>query len=114
MNTRSIGKEYEDKACAFLEKEGMRIIERNYAVKFGEIDIIAREADELVFVEVKYRKNRNCGGAEYAITKAKQNRIRKTAQCYMISKGCKPSAFCRFDAVLIDGEEIKHIRKAWI
>ena len=114
MNTRAVGAFYEDMACAFLEKQGLKIIKRNFRVRLGEIDIIAQDADELVFIEVKYRKDKSCGGAEYAISKTKQDKIRRTAQCFMKMNGYSMSTFCRFDAVLIDGEDITHVKKAWM
>ena len=114
MNTRAVGSFYEEMACEYLKNQGMHILARNFKVRLGEIDIIAKDADELVFIEVKYRKDKSCGGAEYAISKTKQEKIRKTAACFMTKNGYSMNTFCRFDAVLIDGEEINHIRKAWM
>ncbi len=113
MNKRAIGTAYEQKACSFIEEEGMEVIETNYRTGIGEIDIIARDRDELVFLEVKYRKNRKHGGAEYAIPKAKQQTIIKVAKLYIKMHHLPFKGFYRFDAVLIDGEEIRHIRNAW-
>ena len=113
MNTRVIGAKYEDIACRTLTDAGMTILARNYSVRIGEIDIIAKDHDEIVFVEVKYRKNTAYGGAEYAISKAKQNKIRRVAEWFLAENGYSQSTFCRFDAVLIDGEHVEHIRNAW-
>ena len=113
INKREIGNRYEDLACERLENEGMKIIARNYRVRIGEIDIIAKDGNELVFIEVKYRKNRSYGGAEYAISPAKQKVIRRVAEWYMKQHRIRPDSFCRFDAVLIDGEDIEHIKNAW-
>ena len=113
VNKRKIGTEYESLACERLENEGMKIIARNYRVRIGEIDIIAKDGDELVFIEVKYRKNRSYGGAEYAISQAKQKVIRRVAEWYMKQNGISHNSFCRFDAVIIDGEDIEHIKNAW-
>ena len=113
INKRKIGSSYEDLACERLEQEGMQILARNYRVRIGEIDIIAKEREELVFVEVKYRSSLDYGGAEYAISLRKQNTIRKVAAWYMSQNKIRPDSFCRFDAVLIDGDEITHIRNAW-
>lgn len=89
------------------------ILEQNYRVKAGEIDIIAKEGDTICFVEVKYRSSRKYGGAPYAIPVKKQQTIRKVASWYIASHKLKQDAFYRFDAVLIDGEEIQYIRNAW-
>ena len=113
INKRELGNKYEDLACEHLENEGMKIIARNYRVRIGEIDIIARDGNELVFIEVKYRKSRSYGGAEYAISAAKQKVIRRVAEWYMKQHRINPNTFCRFDAVLIDGEDIEHIKNAF-
>ena len=113
VNKRRIGNAYEDLACERLEREGMQILARNFRVRIGEIDIIAKDGDELVFTEVKYRSSLEYGGAEYAIPPRKQQTIRRVAQWYLSQNHISPETFCRFDAVLIDGDEICHIRNAW-
>lgn len=113
MNKRKLGTEYEQKACAFIEDEGMEVIETNYRTRVGEIDIIARDGKELVFLEVKFRKDRRHGGAEYAIPRSKQQTIIRVAKVYIKMHHLSFHGFYRFDAVLIDGEEITHIRNAW-
>lgn len=113
INKRLLGSSYEELACEHLEAQGFRILARNYRVKAGEIDIIARDREELVFVEVKYRASDRYGGASYAIPFRKQAVIRRVAQWYMKEHHIPQDSFCRFDAVLIDGEEITHIRNAW-
>ena len=113
MNKREIGSAYEQKACAFLEEEWLEIIETNYRTRSGEIDIIARDRSELVFLEVKYRKDRSFGGAESAIPRSKQKTIIQVAKIYIKMHGLPLNGFYRFDAVLIDGGEITHIKNAW-
>ena len=115
MNTREVGNKYEDLACKVLENKGLRIIERNYRCKIGEIDIIARDENEdsLVFVEVKYRKTANFGGADFAVDYKKQNKIRKVAETFMKHHKISPLTFCRFDCIMITGEDVKHIKNAF-
>ena len=113
MNKRSVGTEYETMACRYLEKEGLEILVRNYRVRIGEIDIIAKDGDTLVFAEVKFRSSTQYGGAEYAISEGKRKTIMKVAQWFMNSRHISQDAFCRFDAVLIDGDDIIHIKNAW-
>ncbi len=113
MNTRKIGSEYEEKARVYLKEHGMQIIESNYRKRIGEIDIIGRDCEYLVFIEVKYRTSKSQGGAAYAIPKSKQQTIYKMAQWYMAEKKIPQNMPCRFDAVLIDGDEINHIKNAW-
>ena len=113
MNRRKIGTAYEDLACEHLEAAGMQIVQRNYRVRIGEIDIMARDGEELVFVEVKYRASLDFGGAEYAISPSKQQTIRRVAQWYMNHHHIRPDTFCRFDAVLINGSDLIHVKNAW-
>ena len=113
INKRNIGADHETMACDFLQRSGIRIICRNFRVKAGEIDIIAKDGDVLVFAEVKYRSSLDYGGAQYAISAQKQKKIMKVAQWFMAKYKIPQDAFCRFDAVLIDGDEIAHIKNAW-
>ena len=113
MNTRAVGTEYEEKACNYLVRCGFRILERNYRCRIGEIDIIARDGEYLVFVEVKYRLSKAQGGAAYTIPVSKQRTIARVAQWYMKTKGISLQTYCRFDAVLFDGDDIEHIKDAW-
>ncbi|MEW6701437.1 MAG: YraN family protein [Bacteroidota bacterium] len=117
QNKRKTGNYGEDLACKFLEKSGYKIIERNYIYEHGEIDIVAKDGDELVFVEVKYRTNLEYGPPEFAISKGKQRLIRKTAEAYLYERDIKDQ-ICRIDvaAILhIKGSEpqINHIINAF-
>ena len=97
---KSIGELGEDLACEFLTGKGYEIIERNYRYGHGEIDIIARHNDVLIFTEVKTRKNLEYGMPEFAITKNKQNQIRRIATAYLYEKGISETD-CRMDVVAI-------------
>lgn len=112
-NKRSTGSRYEETATAFLEQNGFRILEQNYRNRTGEIDIIAREGQYLVFVEVKYRRDGSCGFPEEAVDSRKQHKIRRTASCYLYGKGYGDSTPCRFDVVSIVGDRISLIRDAF-
>ena len=114
MNSRAVGSRYEELAAEYLTENGMRIVERNYRCRIGEIDLIGRDEEYLVFIEVKYRKSRSQGGAEYAISAAKKQKIFRVAQWFMKERHInEQKTYCRFDAVLIDGSEITHIKSAW-
>jgi len=107
MSARSLlGAEGERAAAEFLEARGYRIVERNYRTRRGEIDLIAQEGRTLVFVEVKARLNDRFGGPGAAITPAKQARLARLAQHYLLKRrlGDRP---CRFDVVLIWGDDPK-------
>ena len=90
-------------AAAFLERQGLKILERNYRCRFGEIDLVAQAGATLVFVEVRARRSDAFGGAAASITAAKRRRIVAAARHYLAARGSARA--CRFDAVLLHGEE---------
>ena len=103
-NTSSaIGNLGEDEAVRILKKQGYIIIERNYTVRGGEIDIIARDGEYICFVEVKLRKSNNYGTPAEMITPYKKTRLIKAARLYALKKGLTATPQ-RFDAVLLNGE----------
>jgi len=77
----------ENLAVKFLKQNGYEIIEQNYRFGHGEVDIVAKERDILVFVEVKYRNNLEFGPPELAITKSKQKQVRKIAEMFISQRG---------------------------
>ncbi len=113
MNKRTVGTEYELAAAAFLEKEGCRILMRNFRCRAGEIDLVAAEGAYLIFAEVKYRGGEGCGRGAEAVTDRKQYQISKTALCYLARHGISPDTPCRFDVITVDGGQIRHVRDAF-
>jgi len=105
MDHVQIGREGENLAEAFLIERGYKILERNYRLSFGEIDVIAREAQTLCFIEVKTRDADYYGHPFEAVTPAKQRTIRKVAQMYLTEHPDDESAFIRFDVVGIMNDE---------
>ena len=87
-------------AAGYLAARGLTIVQRNYRCRGGEIDLIARDREVLVFVEVRLRRNRAFGTAAESITAAKRRRLRLAARHYLARLGREPP--CRFDAVLLD------------
>lgn len=102
----SLGKTGEELACSYLQKQGYKIIDRNYRCRSGEIDIIAEDGVVLVFVEVKTRKGESFGHPFEVIGLNKQRKIARSALDYMSVHGIKERD-CRFDAVsiLVDAHE---------
>jgi len=100
MNLR--GADAEARAAKHLRACGLAIIARNWRCRFGEIDLIARDGDTLVFVEVRSRASADFGGARASIDTAKQRKLAATASHYLARTGT--AAPCRFDAVLIEGD----------
>ena len=101
---KELGKKGEDFACKFLEKNGYQIIKRNYRNRVGEIDIIAREKDDMVFVEIKTKVSKDFSNPELSVNTSKQKRIIKTALFYLMEKKIKNTG-CRFDVIGITGEK---------
>jgi putative endonuclease len=98
---QALGISGENLACAELQRRGYAIVERRYRTRVGEIDIIAREGDTIVFVEVKARLTDEFGGAAAAVTAWKQRRITRMARDYL-SRHRLHDCPCRFDVVAID------------
>lgn len=104
VSTTTIGKQAEDIAKAFLLKEGLSFVSANFHSRQGEIDLIMRDQQTFIFVEVKYRKNSHFGGAILALSANKQKKIRQCTTFYLQKSGLNEyNTPCRFDAVLIDG-----------
>jgi len=97
---RDIGARAEELAAAYLVARGLIVVTRNFRTRRGEIDIIARDRDTLVFVEVRLRSRATFGGAASSITPAKQARLLAAARGYLAKLGREPP--CRFDAILLD------------
>ncbi|MDO4804715.1 MAG: YraN family protein [Lachnospiraceae bacterium] len=113
MNRRAVGTDFETKACEFLEAQGFSILERNFHCRQGEIDIIAREGDYLVFVEVKYRTTASQGSPLAAVGYKKQKKISRVALYYLTHYGYSEATPCRFDVVGISPDELVLVRDAF-
>jgi putative endonuclease len=100
------GAEGEQVAAEWLQGRGYRILGRNVRTRWGEIDLIAEDGRILVFVEVKVRRDDRFGGPAAAITPAKQARLARLAQGYLAARRWG-NRDCRFDVVLIHGENPK-------
>lgn len=118
METRDDpGRKGEIIAARFLRKAGMRILQRNCRRRLGEIDIVARDGDEVVFVEVKTRTSERWGEPADALTAEKRRRLRRAAEQYASRTGIVEFPL-RFDVVTVllpDGSEptIRHYRDAF-
>src|SRR5689334_22081664 len=98
---QKLGKLGEDLACAELARRGYSILARRYRTRFGEIDIIARDHDVTVFIEVKARQGDEFGGGAEAVTAWKQRRITQMAVDYL-SRHRLHDRPCRFDVIVVD------------
>lgn len=110
MDKRHIGNIGEDAVCLYLENKGCEIVKRNFTVKGGEIDIIAKKEGKLFFVEVKTRMPDPLVSGETAITRNKKAHIIKTARAFLKTVDVVP--ICRFDVAVVtfDGENVTKIK----
>ncbi|PWF43365.1 YraN family protein [Massilia glaciei] len=104
------GQLWERQALAHLQKNGLTLVEANFSCKGGEVDLIMRDGETLVFVEVRQRASAARGGAAASITPAKIRRLVHAAQFYLKRFAAVPG--CRFDVVAIDGETLNWLRNA--
>jgi putative endonuclease len=104
------GQRWEGRALAYLKQQGLRLVEANFSCKCGEIDLVMRDGEDLVFVEVRQRAGTGHGGAAASITPAKIARLVHAAQFYLLRFAEVPA--CRFDVVAIDGDQIEWLRNA--
>ena len=111
-STRSVGADKEELARAYLEGQGLGFVTRNYRCRRGEIDLVMREADTLVFAEVRYRASARFGGAAESVDRHKQRRLAAAAGDYLQHHPTKLP--CRFDVIALgDGDRIDWIRNAF-
>ena len=101
--TREQGQITETLACQYLEDKGLKLRERNYQCRFGEIDLIMQHSDSLVFVEVRYRKNTNFGSGAESVTTSKQSKLIKTASAYLQQHDKLAKYPVRFDVISMTG-----------
>jgi putative endonuclease len=104
---RHAGSGGEDLACAWLERHGYRIVERNWRCRSGEVDVVARQGRVTVFVEVKERRNDAHGLGLEAVTWSKRRRLIRAARLYAAARGLSETNL-RFDVVSVDGREVRH------
>ena len=95
----------EDIALEYLLQNGYHLIVRNFQCKMGEIDLIVRKGDTLVFVEVRSRTGKQYGDPSESVNRKKQDKIRKTAKYYLYQNRSLEQYYCRFDVVAIVWEE---------
>lgn len=113
MNRRAVGTAYEKQAGEYLMEQGYEILEYNFRCRVGEIDIIAHDAEYLVFLEVKYRESEGRGNPLEAVDRKKQRVISRVAAYYCLTHGYGETTPCRFDVVAILGNQISLIKNAF-
>ena len=100
---RAAGDAFEQRACADLERAGLRLLARNYSTRHGELDLVMRDGDIVVFVEVRYRRSASHGDAAASVTAGKQARLIQAASHWLAAHPQHARRTCRFDVVSYDG-----------
>lgn len=113
MDKRKVGAEYEQKAVIYLEENGFQVLELNFYCRQGEIDIVGIHQGNLVFVEVKYRKDPQAGYPEEAVDRKKQMKICRTSDYYRVKHPEQENRQIRYDVVAICGEQVSWYQNAF-
>ena len=117
MAGNGLGRRGEEAACAYLERIGYTVVERNWQIRSGEIDIIALDGSTLVLCEVKTRRSERAGTAEEAVSATKRKRLVRLAEAYLTT-AARAAERVRFDVVAIrviaeDRALLRHYRAAF-
>lgn len=115
MDSTTRGREAEARAWQFLQSRGLRLLQRNYRSRRGEIDLVLQDRDSLVFVEVRYRRISRFGSGAESVDRRKQSRLIACAQHYLQTHPGIARHPCRFDVVSVgaSAESIEWIRDAF-
>ena len=112
--TRAVGDRAEQLACEFLTGKGLRTITRNFRCRLGEIDLVMRHGECLVFVEVRFRGGRRITGAGMTVDIHKQRKLLRTAALFIAGRPALANSAVRFDVVAIDADERGEQTLDWI
>jgi len=108
MTARGVGDRYEDIALAHLERAGLALLARNFSCRYGELDLVMRERETIVFVEVRYRRGAAAGGGFGdgidSISAAKRAKLVRAAGIYLSTHPRLADRACRFDVLAIGGD----------
>ena len=109
--TRAAGEIFETRALRELERAGLGLLARNYTTRHGEVDLVMRDGDTVVFVEVRYRVRAGQGSALDSVTPAKQAKLIRAASLWLMAHPRHAHRPCRFDVVSYDGpEDAAHVQ----
>lgn len=112
--SRQQGANCEQQARRLLEKSGLRFVAANVRYRSGEIDLIMRDKQTWVFVEVRYRRSAQFGGAAASVNRSKQHKLLRAAAQWLLERGQSfATAACRFDVVAMTGEQVEWLPNAF-
>jgi putative endonuclease len=104
----SLGKLAEESACRYLTANGLKLIEKNYKCRRGEIDLVMQDKNSIVFIEVRYRRNDRFGSGAESVISSKQQKLIMTAMHYLQTHKHASASASRFDVVSIQGRNGKN------
>lgn len=110
---RVTGDRFEGAARAFLEERGLRLVRANFLCRHGEIDLVMRDGETVVFVEVRYRRNGAFGGALGSVTPAKRRKLVSAAHLWIAWHPYDARRPCRFDVLAFEGDGVEWVRGAF-
>ncbi|MBJ7222454.1 MULTISPECIES: YraN family protein [unclassified Brenneria] len=114
MNRRTTGADYEQRARRYLERAGLTFAAANVTLRGGELDLIMRDRQTWVFVEVRYRRNADFGGAAASVTRQKQRRLLHAAAVWLAQRDASfDTVDCRFDVLAITDNQFSWIPNAF-
>lgn len=105
VSTRSIGDHYEQLACVHLQAQGLRLLERNANSRHGELDLIMRDGETVVFVEVRYRRSARSGDGLDSVGPGKRAKLIRAASLWLAAHPEHGRRTCRFDVVALTGAD---------
>lgn len=115
LKRRALGNSIEERAAAFLNRAGLRLLRRNFHCRLGEIDLIAEDRQQtLIFIEVRYREGDAYGGAAASVGPGKQRRLRLTAAHFLQRHPRLATRPCRFDVVAVSPGQAGQLHFDWI
>ncbi len=110
---KKIGEEGEIKAAEYLRGAGYVVIDRNFRARHGEIDIVCRKDDVIVFAEIKNYSTYDASSMEYALNSTKKQRIIQTSKRYLYEKGIDEETTVRYDVVFVHNGRVEHFKNAF-
>lgn len=113
IHKKDRGQLAEQQACQYLQENGLKLIAQNYRAQCGEIDLIMRDGKDIVFVEVRSRKNNDYGSAVESITPNKQKKILKTTLIFLQQRNWLNKVNCRFDVIGVNPDHLEWIQDAF-
>jgi len=111
--TRDVGARWEDAALAHLSRTGLLLLTRNFVCRLGELDLVMRDRDCVVFVEVRYRGSETRGGGVASVGVAKRAKLIRAAQVYLLAHPQLAELPCRFDVIGCSGS-LQQPQLEWI